>query len=59
MGHQHPGSTIEFKQGGTIDFTGAIYVDDPKLKFKLTDHLPRWAEFSTVPDRNTKHINPS
>lgn len=59
IGYQHyPDSTIEFKQGGIIDFIGAVYVDDPKLKFKLTDHLPLWAEFSTIPDKNPKHINP-
>ena len=59
IGYQHyPDSTVEFKRGGAIDFIGAAYVDDPKLKFKLTDHLPLWAEFSTIPDKKPKYINP-
>lgn len=59
IGYQHyPDSTIEFKRGGEIDFVGAIYIDDPKLKFKMTDHLPLWAEFSTSEDKKPKYINP-
>ena len=59
IGYQYyPDSTVEFKQGGAIDFIGALYVDDPKLKFKFTDHLPLWAEFSTIPDNKPKYINP-
>lgn len=59
IGYQHyPDSTIEFKKGGVIDFVGAVYIGDPKLEYKMTDHLPMWAEFSTSKDTNPKHINP-
>lgn len=56
--HRYPDSTIEFVKGGIIDFVGAVYVNDPKLKFKLTDHLPMWAVFSVTKDANPKYINP-
>lgn len=59
IGYQHySDSTISFKQGRAIDFIGAVYVKDPKLKYKMTDHLPLWAEFSVKPDKNPKYINP-
>jgi exonuclease III len=51
-------STIEFETGGTIDFTDAVYVGDPKVAYKLTDHLPMWASFLTSKDKNPKYINP-
>lgn len=56
--HQYKDSTIRFLKGGIIDFMGAVYVNDPKLRYKFTDHLPMWAAFSTTPDKNPKHINP-
>lgn len=56
--HKYPDSTLEFIKGGTIDFVGAVYVDDPKMKYKLTDHLPMWAVFSTKRDKRPKYINP-
>ncbi|WP_179365114.1 endonuclease/exonuclease/phosphatase family protein [Nitrosarchaeum sp. AC2] len=56
--HKYPDSTIKFVKGGVIDFMGAVYINDPKIKFKLTDHLPMWAVFSTSPDKNPKYINP-
>ena len=56
--HKYPDSTIKFVKGGVIDFVDAVYVGDPKVKFKLTDHLPMWAVFSTAPDKNPKYINP-
>ena len=59
IGYQHyPDSTIEFKKGGVIDFVGVVYIGDEKLKFKMTDHLPMWAEFSTSVDTKPKYINP-
>ena len=59
IGYQHyPDSTIEFKKGGVINFVGAVYIGDEKLKFKMTDHLPMWAEFSTNKDTKPKYINP-
>ena len=51
-------STIEFIAGGMIDFNGAVYLNDQKLKFKLTDHLPMWAVFNATKDKNPKYINP-
>jgi len=58
IGYQHyDDSTIEFKQGGVIDFVGAVYINDPKLEYKMTDHLPMWAEFSTSKDKKPKFIN--
>ena len=56
--HQYKDSTISFVKGGTIDFVGAVYRNDKKLKYKLTDHLPMWAVFSTKRDKNPKYINP-
>ncbi len=56
--HKYPDSTIKFVKGGVIDFVDAVYIGDPKVKFKLTDHLPMWAVFSTTPDKNPKYINP-
>ncbi|TBR21685.1 MAG: hypothetical protein EPO63_08400 [Candidatus Nitrosotenuis sp.] len=55
---KYPDSTIKFVKGGVIDFIDAVYIGDPKVKFKLTDHLPMWAVFSTTPDKNPKYINP-
>lgn len=55
--HQYKDSTIKFVKGGVIDFVGAVYRKDKKLKFKLTDHLPMWAVFDTSPDKNPKNIN--
>lgn len=58
IGYQHyKDSTIEFKKGGVIDFVGAVYIGDPKLKYKMTDHLPMWAEFATRQDKKPKYIN--
>lgn len=56
--HRYKDSTIEFVKGGVIDFVGSVYIDDPKLKFKMTDHLPMWAVFNTSPDEKPKYINP-
>ena len=56
--HHYKDSTIEFVRGGVIDFMGAVYVGDSKLKFKLTDHLPMWAVFNTSKDKKPKYINP-
>jgi len=56
--HQYKDSTINFVKGGTIDFVGAVYRNDKKLKYKLTDHLPMWAVFSAKPDKKLKYINP-
>lgn len=56
--HKYDDSTISFVKGGVIDFVGAVYRDDPKLKYKLTDHLPMWAVFSAKPDKKPKYINP-
>jgi exonuclease III len=56
--HRYKDSTIEFQTGGTIDFTDAVYVGDPKVAYKLTDHLPMWASFLTSKDKNPKYINP-
>lgn len=55
---QYKDSTISFVKGGVIDFMGAVYVGDPKLKYKFTDHLPMWAVFNTTPDKKPKYINP-
>ena len=57
--HQYKDSTIKFVKGGIIDFVGAVYINDPKLKYKLTDHLPMWAIFSVSKDKNPKYLNPS
>lgn len=56
--HKYDDSTISFLKGGIIDFVGAVYQDDKKLKYKLTDHLPMWAVFETTPDKKPKFINP-
>ena len=56
--HQYSDSTITFVTGGVIDFVGAVYKNDSKLEYKLTDHLPMWAVFSSRPDENPKYINP-
>ena len=56
--HQYDTSTIKFKKGGLIDFVGAVYVDDGKMKYKLTDHLPVWAVFETSQDLTPKYLNP-
>lgn len=56
--HQYDDSTIEFKKGGIIDFVGAVYKGDSKMKYKLTDHLPVWAVFGTSQDDSPKYINP-
>lgn len=56
--HKYSDSTIEFKKGGTIDFVNAVYANDPKAKYKLTDHLPMWAVFSTKRDKKPKYLNP-
>lgn len=56
--HKYDDSTISFVKGGVIDFVGAVYRNDPKLKYKLTDHLPMWAVFETSPDLKPKYINP-
>jgi exonuclease III len=56
--HKYKDSTIKFVKGGVIDFIGAVYVGDSKLKYKLTDHLPMWAVFSTSKDKNPKYLNP-
>ena len=56
--HQYDDSTIEFKKGGVIDFVGAVYKDDKKMRYKLTDHLPVWAVFETSRDPTPKYINP-
>ena len=56
--HQYKDSTLEFVNGGTIDFKDAVYIGDKKLSYKLTDHLPMWAVFSVKPDKKPKFINP-
>ena len=56
--HQYDDSTIKFKKGGVIDFVGAVYKDDNKMRYKLTDHLPVWAVFETSKDPTPKYINP-
>ena len=56
--HKYKDSTIEFKKGGVIDFVDAVYIGDEKVKFKLTDHLPMWAVFSTSKDKEPKFLNP-
>lgn len=56
--HQYGDSTISFVDGGIIDFVGAVYRGDKKLRYKLTDHLPMWAVFDTTKDENPKYINP-
>ena len=56
--HKYSDSTIDFVKGGTIDFVGAVYRNDKKLRYKLTDHLPMWAVFSTKRDKKPKYINP-
>lgn len=56
--HKYDDTTISFVKGGIIDFVGAVYQNDKKLKYKLTDHLPMWAVFETSPDKKPKFINP-
>ena len=56
--HKYKDSTIKFLKGGVIDFIGAVYVGDKKIQFKMSDHLPMWAAFSTSRDKNPKYINP-
>ena len=56
--HKYKDSTLKFMTGGIIDFVGAVYINDPKLKYKLTDHLPMWAVFSISKDKNPKYLNP-
>lgn len=56
--HQYDDSTIKFVDGGVIDFVGAVYRVDSKLRYKLTDHLPMWAVFETEEDKKPKYINP-
>lgn len=56
--HKYDDSTISFVRGGVIDFVGAVYQNDKKVKYKLTDHLPMWAVFETTPDVKPKFINP-
>ena len=56
--HQYDTSTIKFKKGGVIDFVGAVYTDDNKMRYNLTDHLPVWAIFETSKDPEPKYINP-
>ena len=56
--HQYDDSTIKFVDGGVIDFVGAVYRGDSKLRYKLTDHLPMWAVFETEEDKKPKYINP-
>ncbi len=56
--HKYKDSTIKFKKGGVIDFVGVVYINDPKMKYKLTDHLPMWAEFATSKDKKPKYLNP-
>ena len=56
--HRYNDSTITFKKGGAIDFVGAVYKDDNKMRYKLTDHLPVWAVFETSRDLTPKYINP-
>ena len=56
--HRYNDSTITFKKGGVIDFVGAVYKDDNKMRYKLTDHLPVWAVFETSRDPTPKYINP-
>ncbi len=55
---EYDDSTISFVDGGVIDFVGAVYRGDKKLRYKLTDHLPMWAIFETTKDENPKFINP-
>ncbi len=57
--HKYPDSTIKFEKGGTIDFVGAVYVNDKKLRYKFTDHLPMYAVFKTSRDKSPKYINPN
>ncbi len=56
--HRYDDSTISFVKGGVIDFVGAVYRNDKKIRYKLTDHLPMWAVFKTTPDEKPKFINP-
>ncbi len=56
--HQYEDTTVSFVDGGIIDFVGAVYRGDKKLRYKLTDHLPMWAVFETTKDENPKYINP-
>ena len=56
--HKYDDSTITFVKGGIIDFVGAVYRNDKKLRYKLTHHLPMWAVFETKPDKKPKQINP-
>lgn len=56
--HRYDDSTIDFVKGGTIDFKGAVYRNDKRMRYKFTDHLPMWAVFSTKRDKNPLYINP-
>lgn len=56
--YKYDDTTISFVKGGTIDFVGAVYRNDKKLRYKFTDHLPMWAVFETTPDKKPKYINP-
>ena len=56
--HKYKDTTIGFRKGGIINFVDAVYHKDKKVKYKLTDHLPMWAVFSTKRDKNPKYINP-
>lgn len=58
--HRYRDSTLIYTgRANVIDFVGAVYTDVPeKLKYRLTDHLPLWAEFTVSPDRNPRRINP-
>ncbi len=56
--HKYRDSTLKFMTGGIINFVGAVYQNDKKIKYKLTDHLPMWAIFSVSKDKNPKYLNP-
>ncbi|MCH7648303.1 MAG: endonuclease/exonuclease/phosphatase family protein [Thaumarchaeota archaeon] len=56
--HKYKDSTLKFITGGTINFVSAVYKNDEKIKYKLTDHLPMWAVFSVSKDKNPKYLNP-
>jgi len=56
--HKYKDSTLLFERGGVIDFVGAVYINDKKLKYKLSDHLPMYAIFSVSKDKKPKYINP-
>jgi len=66
--HEYDDSTISFRDGGVINFVGAVFPElgeNPldveskrnKLKKYLSDHLPMWAEFAIIPDPNPIKIN--